>query len=199
MMCTTSTYHIADTCILSWLDPLLGAVCCLPLQMSCFDFLEILRDSNNNMTRFKRPQVSDNKLYEVKTSPSKGNGVFATRAISAGTIVMKDKVAITIKKDPPTIQPVDVDKAVSALHTADQERFFALHEGSRPYSSRAFRIYKANAFGSEGEGVSTLTSRSSTTPATQTVPSTLSNSTKTTTSSIHLHSSPPRTSRRTLS
>lgn len=64
---------------------------------------------------------------------------------------MKDKVAILIKKDPPTVQPTDVIKAVASLSTSDQARFFALHEGSRPYSSQAFRIYKANAFGSKGE------------------------------------------------
>ncbi|KAK4496746.1 hypothetical protein PRZ48_012729 [Zasmidium cellare] len=91
-------------------------------------------------------------LYIVKDSPGKGRGVFATQSISPGTKIMKDPVSIKILKDPVSINETDVNKALRLLSSNDQARFMALHEGSRPYPSKAFRIYKANAFGSKGLG-----------------------------------------------
>ncbi|KAF2160304.1 hypothetical protein M409DRAFT_29158 [Zasmidium cellare ATCC 36951] len=90
--------------------------------------------------------------YTIKDSPGKGKGVFASKAIDPGATIIKDPVAIKINKDPPSIDETDVDKAFGLLSKADQDRFMALHEGSRPYPSRTFRIYKANAFGSKGVG-----------------------------------------------
>ncbi|EME44391.1 hypothetical protein DOTSEDRAFT_80142 [Dothistroma septosporum NZE10] len=108
-------------------------------------------------TRWLAPRSSilrQRTQHHTNSKPplSKDNGVFAARAIEPGTIIKEDKVATVIEIAAPTIQPTDFVNAISTLSTADQARLFAIHEGSRPYSSQASRIYEAKAFASEGEG-----------------------------------------------
>lgn len=86
-------------------------------------------------------------LYVICQSPGKGKGVFATRDIKAGTIILKDRPLLKINKHPDQINEAEVLQALHQLPSEDQSKFFTLHEGNRPYKSRAFRIYKANVFG----------------------------------------------------
>lgn len=77
------------------------------------------------------------KLYAIKTSPGKGRGVFATKAIAAGTQIMKDRVALRVQKHGPSVREADVLKRFNLLNKADQERFLGLHEGKRQYNLKA--------------------------------------------------------------
>ncbi|SMR60977.1 unnamed protein product [Zymoseptoria tritici ST99CH_1A5] len=91
------------------------------------------------------------KLYTIKDSPGKGRGVFATQAIRAGTVIIKESPGLQL---PPVssrdytdiVTPDFVQSVFDKLPKASQTRFLSLHEGSRPYPSKVFRIYKANVF-----------------------------------------------------
>ena len=90
------------------------------------------------------------KLYNVKESPGKGKGVFAKKAIPAGTVIMRDRPAM--KVDCGTRQPTDdeVKQAFNKLDKDQQQQFITLHEGHRPFKTKLLRIFKANCFGAEG-------------------------------------------------
>ncbi|CZT24692.1 uncharacterized protein RCC_10419 [Ramularia collo-cygni] len=89
------------------------------------------------------------KLYAIQTSPGKGRGVFATKAISVGTAIMKDRIAMKIQKEGPAIQEAEVLQLFNKLTKADQARFLDLHDGKRQYN-KIFRIWKGNVFGGHG-------------------------------------------------
>lgn len=86
------------------------------------------------------------KMYAIKTSPGKGRGIFATKAIASGTMIMKDRVAMKVHKMGPSIREADVMKRFDLLSKANQERFLELHEGNRQYESKIFRIWKGMYF-----------------------------------------------------
>ena len=92
------------------------------------------------------------ELYNIRASTGCGYGVFAKKAIPAGTTVMTEAAAIIIHKDPPKITETDVQRAFDELSNDKKERFLQLHESHRPYKSQVFRIYKGNAFGDHGCG-----------------------------------------------
>lgn len=85
-------------------------------------------------------------MYAIKTSPGKGRGIFATKAIASGTMIMKDRVAMKVHKMGPSIREADVMKRFDLLSKANQERFLELHEGNRQYESKIFRIWKGMYF-----------------------------------------------------
>ena len=85
-------------------------------------------------------------VYTIRASPGKGKGIFAKRAIHAGTTIFVDKVLLHLPDTCITREAL-VETAFSKLSFEDQNRFLELHEGHRPYKSKVFRIFKANAFG----------------------------------------------------
>ncbi|KAK3702041.1 hypothetical protein LTR37_015155 [Vermiconidia calcicola] len=88
-------------------------------------------------------------LYAVKPSPDKGLGVFATKPIKSGTVIVRDHVIMKIRRPECDVTSQQVQGAFDALSKEDQAAFMALHEGNLPYKTKLLRIYKANAFGDE--------------------------------------------------
>lgn len=83
--------------------------------------------------------------YAIETSPGKGKGMFATRDIAAGHVILNEKVAIKIN---PATMPLhaqlngtttitsatvcDLILSWHALPRAEKEAFMALHADTRP-------------------------------------------------------------------
>jgi hypothetical protein len=88
------------------------------------------------------------KLYEIKPSPGKGLGVFATQDIPAGKVIVQDKAVMQLPGGLSNLSLTEeaVVKALKKLSPKDQARFLALHEGSRNVPGKHLRIYKANLF-----------------------------------------------------
>ncbi|KAK4896630.1 hypothetical protein LTR27_005550 [Elasticomyces elasticus] len=86
-------------------------------------------------------------LYEVKESPGKGRGVFATTDIEPGTVIMEESRLMHVEKIPyRALTEAEIHQAFDNLSTPDKARFLALHEGSRSYPSKIMRIYMNNTF-----------------------------------------------------
>ncbi|KAK3655822.1 hypothetical protein LTR22_010116 [Elasticomyces elasticus] len=83
--------------------------------------------------------------YEIKTMPGKGKGIYATRNIQPGTIVMKDcKVMEIKKKSHRQVTAHEVQHAFEALMKEQQVQFMQLHEGCRHYDDKTMRIFITN-------------------------------------------------------
>lgn len=87
------------------------------------------------------------KLYEIKPSAGRGNGVFATADLQPGTTVMSDKVGLRLEQYHGILEHEDVQRVFDRLSRHDQKRFLELHEGHRPLPTKLVRICKANGFG----------------------------------------------------
>jgi hypothetical protein len=92
------------------------------------------------------------KVYEIKTSPGTGMGVFATKDIPAGTTIMQDHAVMHLPQDSQTEK--QVLGALKALSPKDQTRFQELHEGSADVPGKHLRIYQADMFGNEDTRIS---------------------------------------------
>jgi SET domain-containing protein len=96
------------------------------------------------------PALFTMSLYTVRASPGKGEGVFATKDISPGTIIMKDKrIMVLHRRDFQQLDPSQVHRAFDSLLQTELERFMKLHEGQRALPTKLMRIYKANAWGED--------------------------------------------------
>ncbi|KAK5709709.1 hypothetical protein LTR17_019528 [Elasticomyces elasticus] len=89
-------------------------------------------------------------LYEIRESPGKGRGIFATEDIEPGTVIMEESRIMHVKKIPHhAIAEAEVQQAFDDLSAPEQVRFLSLHEGIRPYPSKIMRIYMNNTFRGE--------------------------------------------------
>ncbi|KAI5368355.1 putative SET domain-containing protein [Septoria linicola] len=87
------------------------------------------------------------QVFEVRASPGKGYGVFATRNIKKGTQIMHDKAFFrTSGNGDPTND--EILRALGRLSEEDQNRFMALEEGQR-HESKVLRIFHNNCFASD--------------------------------------------------
>lgn len=88
------------------------------------------------------------KFCTVRAAPGKGEGMFATKNIPAGTTILKDRAVMHLQQLPGRqLTAQQIQEALSYLSEKDQKKFFQLHEGSRALETKIQRIYKANAFG----------------------------------------------------
>ncbi|KAK4610545.1 hypothetical protein CLAFUW4_14166 [Fulvia fulva] len=76
------------------------------------------------------------KLYSVKASLGKGDGVFARKPLTQGTIVMVDNAVMLVPKRSVSVSEQDSEAAFDKLSQRDQKIFLQLHEGTRAYSSK---------------------------------------------------------------
>lgn len=65
------------------------------------------------------------KLYDIRESPGKGLGSFATRDIPRGTRILSERPLLSIDKHPYLIS--DLEAAFAKLSQSDQKKFFGLH------------------------------------------------------------------------
>lgn len=87
--------------------------------------------------------------YEVRASPGKGYGVFATRDVSAGTLILADQHVMVIAKEAGKRQDSedDIERAFKQLNQQQAEQLLALHAGPEDGRSLVERIYTTNRFG----------------------------------------------------
>jgi hypothetical protein len=86
------------------------------------------------------------EIYTWKSSPGKGNGIFANRALPPGTLIMRDVEVMKIPNElfkPQDDQHFDpTQDAFDSLSLAEKSDFLQLHEGDQPLPSRVARIFK---------------------------------------------------------
>jgi len=92
-------------------------------------------------------------FFEIKPSPGKGNGVFATKAISPGSTILRDVPVMQINRQQSETAEQDVQQAFNRLSKANQRKLLDLHaaeaNGANAGKSKLYRIHKDNAFGEE--------------------------------------------------
>lgn len=81
------------------------------------------------------------KLYSVKASLGKGDGVFARKPLTQGTIVMVDNAVMLVPKRSVSVSEQDSEAAFDKLSQRDQKIFLQLHEGTRAYSSKVNHMF----------------------------------------------------------
>ncbi|EME43649.1 hypothetical protein DOTSEDRAFT_54407 [Dothistroma septosporum NZE10] len=87
--------------------------------------------------------------YEVRASPGKGYGLFATRYIPAGTLILADRHVMVIAKEGGARQDPkhDIQHAFEQLGESQIEQFLSLHAGPEDGRRLVERIYTTNRFG----------------------------------------------------
>ncbi|KAF2173376.1 hypothetical protein M409DRAFT_15661 [Zasmidium cellare ATCC 36951] len=92
-------------------------------------------------------------LFEIRRTATKGCGVFAKKAISSYTIIVRESPVIALKCAPgDTAAKIDasIEQAFRNLSKKDQASELQLHEGSHPNAkTKVTRIFHANGFGNE--------------------------------------------------
>lgn len=87
--------------------------------------------------------------YEFRNIPNKGIGMFASHDLEPGTVVLRERPALIVRKGFfGRIDDGDVVLAVEALSATQRKAFFALHEGESGHPTREARIFHVNCFSS---------------------------------------------------
>ena len=96
------------------------------------------------------PGVDDDSCYEIRPAPGKGLGVFATKFIPAGTLILSENALFIIKKPSDFITEQDVVLGYNKL-SADEKRIFdqmrdsKAEAGLNPFNFKSGRFH-ANKF-----------------------------------------------------
>ena len=73
--------------------------------------------------------MAKSKLYTIKPSPGKGNGVFATKTIVVGTVILRDTEVMRIHTAPgQEVTDDEVRCAFEQLSPSEQVSFLSLQE-----------------------------------------------------------------------
>ena len=72
--------------------------------------------------------------------------MFATRAISSGTRILRDKSVMHLKGSTLRLDQGEIMVELKKMSSPDQQKFLSLHEGLRSFPTKEMRIWKANAF-----------------------------------------------------
>lgn len=124
------------------------------------DHVSLNTNNSSSQPKARADVTPPDSLWEVRLSPGKGRGVFATRRIAAGTQIHAEDPLFSIQ--PPEFQPgrgfrVDevisaVNKAVASLPEEEQAEFYACHEHREPHETsndaqqRNLFILRSNAY-----------------------------------------------------
>lgn len=97
-------------------------------------------------------RLSLKKPYEIRQSPGKGRGLFTTRDIAKGELVMVDQPLAIIGElgRSPTLQ--DVNKALATMSIEQRKAFSTLSDAGGSSDDKLMRIYQTNALGHQGAG-----------------------------------------------
>lgn len=114
-------------------------------------------DSSSHVNESYQIQAGVPSNHEVRTSPSKGLGVFASQPIQAGTQIMQEIPLISVKM--PEMVPGqgfrvtdmidDIDAAFRKLNTTEQASFLSLHDFRYPGEedqSHLLSILRSNGY-----------------------------------------------------
>ncbi|KAF1351829.1 hypothetical protein BDV97DRAFT_367656 [Delphinella strobiligena] len=97
--------------------------------------------------------VSSTWFIETKPAPGKGFGVFATKDIPRGTLILLEPPICIQTKTPKELTDEDIRQSIDQLPPDQQAGFYALSDGGRPWLTPLVRKFKANAFGYECGGL----------------------------------------------
>ncbi|KAJ6183861.1 hypothetical protein N7519_005162 [Penicillium mononematosum] len=112
---------------------------------------------------YHRLQLPPDVSFEVKPSPGRGWGAFATKPIKRGSLILWEKALFVIPKSTPEVMEVDVLTAFSQLSPKEKTQFLLLRDnGSKEFKSW-FDVLAENCFSSADDspayGLYTLSSR----------------------------------------
>ncbi|KAK0110171.1 hypothetical protein ONS95_002822 [Cadophora gregata] len=94
----------------------------------------------------RRIQVPSDAPFELKPSPGKGLGVFATRRISEGAMVLKEKPLFIIWKPHEEIREEDIRTAFQQLAPTQKGQFLCLRgNASKPFKNMS-RVLAEKSF-----------------------------------------------------
>ncbi|KAL2441506.1 hypothetical protein ABEF95_015214 [Exophiala dermatitidis] len=97
---------------------------------------------NSSSSSESSPQDS---LLELVNTPDRGMGVFATRKIKAGTLVLVERPLIILDKNEETT-PAAIEREFAALSRADQKVYLRLWDAEKSGMSRVVSIYYSNCY-----------------------------------------------------
>ncbi|KAM7194685.1 hypothetical protein V8F20_007877 [Naviculisporaceae sp. PSN 640] len=104
---------------------------------------------------YRRLPIPGQAPFELKPSPGKGWGAFATRRINQGALILSEKPLFTIRKPHAQITELDVAMAFQQLPASQKPLFFLLRDNSSASSSGQFRsmahVFAENSFNMAGE------------------------------------------------
>jgi len=94
-------------------------------------------------------KAPEDSLWEVKESPGKGRGLFATQDLPRGTLMMLEEPAIKLRRAGPN-QPCSqkaVEAAFNTMTVEQQERFMRLSaDGRKDKTTKLLRIFDTTFF-----------------------------------------------------
>lgn len=122
--------------------------CLLPLTPSGFPTLLIIHQPTYTASGATRSRSLDKmSKYEIKLSPGKGKGLFATVPLERGDVIFKERQVMAIDEPSYRVTEKAVKQAFDRLSKADQRHFLQLNESiAHAGKSRLFRIFKNSAF-----------------------------------------------------
>jgi len=98
-------------------------------------------------------QISDEEAVtcclEVKQSPGKGAGIFATRKIVAGTCVLTERPLIILDR-PEEDDPEAIEREFRKLSKAGQRQYLRLFDAEKSRLTRVVSIYYSNCYNCDG-------------------------------------------------
>ena len=98
---------------------------------------------------YRKLQLPEDAPFELKPSPGKGWGAFATKRIERGYLILREKALFVIQKHPADITGLDVFRAVMQLSPMEMLQFSILHN-NEPEEPRSFReTLSINSFTSD--------------------------------------------------
>lgn len=97
-----------------------------------------------------KEQMTPQALYEIRESEGKGKGLFATKDLPKGTLILLDKPLGFTNTSSQDMTLGDVQDALSTMTTKQRETFMTLsdHGGTSPH--RLVRIFQTNGLGWRG-------------------------------------------------
>lgn len=106
------------------------------------------------------------KYLEVKSTPDRGLGVFATRKIKAGTLILSEQSLLSLCKDEEDDHSA-VEREFMKLSRADQRKYPKLFDAEKSRMPRVASIYYSNCYnldslapdGKGGSAIGNLASR----------------------------------------
>ncbi|KIW11387.1 hypothetical protein PV08_10687 [Exophiala spinifera] len=102
-----------------------------------------LSDLDEGEARDAQPPQED--LLEIVSTPDRGQAVFTTRKIKAGTLLLAERPLIRLQKHEED-DPEAIAREFSLLSRADQKVFLKLFDAQKSRMARAASIYYSNCY-----------------------------------------------------
>ncbi|KAK3897064.1 hypothetical protein C8A05DRAFT_48176 [Staphylotrichum tortipilum] len=91
-------------------------------------------------------RVPDDAPFELKPSPGRGWGVFATRRIGPGATILKEEPLFVIRKPTPLIREQDIKQAVLQLPAGKRQQFLLLRDNASGTFASMQDAFAENSF-----------------------------------------------------